>query len=53
MNEELYDLYKRDQDFRVFVDKFCQAHNLSIFEAFEMNILREYAKEKKKEKGYV
>ena len=44
MNEELYELYKEDEDFKQYVDAWCKDHNLSIFEAFCMNILREYAK---------
>ena len=44
MSDELYDLYKRDPAFKHYVDAWCQTHNLSIFEAFTRNILREYAK---------
>ena len=44
MNEELYELYKEDEDFKQYVDAWCKDHDLSIFEAFRMNILREYAK---------
>ncbi|MCR4739158.1 MAG: hypothetical protein K5886_02725 [Lachnospiraceae bacterium] len=42
MTEELYDLYKRDPDFKRYVDVWCATHNLSIFEAFKMKILQEY-----------
>lgn len=49
MNEELYDLYKRDPDFREYVDTWCKVHNLGIFEALSIKILQEYGKEKKKE----
>ena len=41
---ELYDLYKRDPDFAEYVDKWAHNHNLSIFEVFRFNILKEYAK---------
>ena len=41
--DELYDLYKRDTDFKRYVDAWCSKHHLGIFEAFRMNILREYA----------
>lgn len=53
MNEELYDLYKRDQDFHDYVDKWCKAHNLGIFEAFQMNILKEYGEYIKNERGSI
>ena len=43
MNEELYDLYKRDPDFREYVDTWCKVHNLGIFEALSIKILQEYA----------
>lgn len=43
MNDELYDLYKRDEDFKRYVDKWCKSHDLSIFEAFRINILQRYA----------
>ena len=44
MTDELYDLYKRDPDFKEYVDRWCKNHNLSIFEAFRLNVLQEYAK---------
>ena len=44
MSEELYDLYKRDPDFKEYVDRWCKQHSISIFEAFRMNILQEYGK---------
>lgn len=44
LNEELYDLYKRDPEFKTYVDAWCQKHELSIFEAFRFSILQEYAK---------
>lgn len=44
MNDELYELYQKDKDFKEYVDKWCHNHDLSIFEAFNFNILREYAK---------
>ena len=44
MTDELYDLYKRDPDFKHYVDAWCAKHALGIFEAFRMNILKEYAK---------
>ena len=50
LNEELYDLYKRDPAFKHYVDEWCKKHDLSIFEAFTRNILREYAKQLKENK---
>lgn len=44
MSEDLYDLYKRDPNFKEYVDGWCKKHDLSIFEAFRMNILIEYSK---------
>jgi hypothetical protein len=45
MTDELYDLYKRDEDFHDYVDAWCKARGgMSIFEAFRMNILQEYGK---------
>ena len=44
MTDELYDLYKRDPDFKHYVDSWCQKHNIGPFEAFRMNILQEYGK---------
>ena len=44
MSEELYDLYQRDEDFKEYVDKWAKNHDLSIWEVFRMNILKEYAK---------
>lgn len=44
MSEELYELYKSDDDFKHYVDSWCRKHNLSIWEAFRFNLLQEYAK---------
>lgn len=44
MTDELYDLYKHDPDFAEYVDKWAHNHNLSIFEVFRFDILKEYAK---------
>ena len=54
MTDELYDLYKNDSDFKAYVDRWCAKHNLSIFEAFRMRILQNYAewlKKKRKEEA--
>ena len=44
MSEELYELYKTDKDFKEYVDKWAKNHNLSVFEVFRFDILKEYAK---------
>ena len=44
MTDELYNLYQQDKDFKDYVDKWAQNHNLSIYEVFRFNILQEYAK---------
>lgn len=44
MNKELLELYESDADFKEYVDRFCQIHNLDIEDAFEFNLLREYAR---------
>lgn len=44
MTDELYNLYKQDEDFKRYVDEWCKARNVSIFEAFRLNILQEYGK---------
>ena len=51
MTDELYELYKKDADFKEYVDKWCKAHDLGIFEAFRFDILKEYAKYVKEKKG--
>ncbi len=50
MTDELYDLYKRDEDFHDYVDKWAASHNLSIYEVFRFNILQEYSKYLKEQK---
>lgn len=44
MSEELYELYQSDKDFKAYVDKWAHNHDLSIFEVFTFDILKEYAK---------
>ena len=44
MTDELYNLYQQDKDFKEYVDKWAQNHDLSIYEVFRFNILQEYAK---------
>lgn len=50
MTDELYDLYKNDPDFKAYVDRWCSKHGLSIFEAFRMRILQNYAEWRKERK---
>ena len=49
ITDELYDLYKNDPDFKEYVDRWCQKHQLSIFEAFRMRILQEYGEWRKQQ----
>lgn len=44
MNDDLYELYQSDEDFKEYVDKWAKNHDLSIYEVFRFNILQEYAK---------
>lgn len=44
MIDELHELYKQDFDFKHYVDHWCQKHNINIYEAFQMSIVKEYAK---------
>jgi hypothetical protein len=44
MTDELYELYKRDPDFKSYVDLWAKNHDLSIYEVFRFIILQEYAK---------
>ena len=44
MTDELYDLYKRDPDFKEYVDKWAKNHDLSIYEVFRFKTLQEYAR---------
>lgn len=44
MTDELYDLYKRDPDFKQYVDLWAKNHDLSIYEVFRFKTLQEYAK---------
>lgn len=48
--DELYSLYKDDADFKRYVDEWSRNHNLTIFEIFRFDILREYAKWLKEQK---
>lgn len=44
MSKELKELYETDADFKEYVDRFCAIHNLTVEEAFDFNLLREYAR---------
>ena len=43
MNEELYELYKSNNDFKEYVDRWCKEHNIGIFEAFRLKLIQNYA----------
>ena len=42
-NEWIYNFYKENPDFHEYVDKFCKSKGLGIFEAFEMEIIKNVA----------
>lgn len=44
MTDELYNLYRENDDFKRYVDLWAKNHDLSIYEVFRFNILQEYAK---------
>lgn len=44
MTDELYTLYRENNDFKEYVDRWCKNRDKSIFEAFNFVIVREYAK---------
>jgi len=44
MNEDMYELYKSNKDFKEYVDRFRTFRNLGIFEALQFKIIQEYAK---------
>ena len=48
--DDLYTLYKDDPDFKQYVDEWSRNHDLSIFEIFRFDILKEYAKWLKEQK---
>ena len=50
MTDEIYDLYKNDPDFSRYVNAFCRAKGLGIFEALEFMVVKEYAAWLKKKK---
>lgn len=43
MSEELYEFYKANEDFKRYVDIWCRVRDMSIFQAFTIKIVREYA----------
>ena len=47
VNEDLYEFYNSNDDFRGYVDRWCQQHKLSIFEAFRLVLVQEYARDVK------
>ena len=44
MTDELYTQYQNDEDFKRYVDEWAKKHNLSIYEIFRFDILKEYSK---------
>jgi hypothetical protein len=50
MTDELYLMYKEDPDFQEYIDKWCRTSDLSIFEAFRLKMVQEYAQWLKEQK---
>lgn len=44
MKDEIYDLYKKDSDFKHYVDTYCADRSIGIFEALAHITVREVAK---------
>lgn len=44
MNEELYELYKNNPEFKGYVDQWCKQKGCGIFEALRYKLIQEYAK---------
>lgn len=49
--DELKSLYKRDEDFKGYVDRMSTARNMSVNEILQLNILQQYALYLKNIKG--
>jgi len=50
MNEDEYELYKTDPDFKRFVDRFRRFKGLGVFEALATKIVKEVGEEYKRQK---
>lgn len=48
MDEKLYKLYHEDKEFKEYVDKYCKARQINLFEALDHRIVRIFAKERTK-----
>ena len=48
MDEKLYTLYHEDMEFKEYVDKYCKARQINLFEALDHRIVRIFAKERTK-----
>jgi len=48
MDEKLYTLYHEDKEFKEYVDKYCKARNINLFEALDHRMIRIFAKERTK-----
>lgn len=50
MTDELYTMYRENDDFKGYVDRWCKNHDKSIYEAFRYVLVKEYAKWLKEQK---
>lgn len=44
MNEEIYEQYTKDKEFKAYVKAYCKARNLGLFEALTHKTIKEVAK---------
>lgn len=44
MNEEIYEQYTKDEEFKAYVKAYCKARNLGLFEALTHKTIKEVAK---------
>lgn len=44
MNEEIYEFYKSNPEFKKYVDSYCRSRQVGIFEALRHKTIREVAK---------
>ena len=43
MNKEYKNLYDKNEDFKLYVDKWCKKSNISVEEALEIKVIQNYA----------
>ena len=50
MTDELYTMYRENDDFKGYVDRWCKNRDRNIYEAFRFVLVKEYAKLLKEQK---